>query len=126
MPAVCDVPGWPNFGAPDFSTKDTWAPGPPPEPPSPVTPLTWETISQEIGCAGRPFVFAWTDVGGGGHIVVVVGYSGANGAKGVLINDPLPQGKGTFYGESYDWYAGQAANANAHWRDFYAIEYIGP
>jgi peptidase C39-like protein len=119
MPASCNAGGWPDFGDPDFTSI-------PSQRPPPSTPLSWATIKKEIGCARRPFVFAWKDVGGGGHMVVVVGYSEKNGAQRVQINDPLPLGKASFYGESYDWYAGESEDANKHWGALYEIQYIGP
>jgi Peptidase_C39 like family len=120
----CDKPGWPNFGAPDFKALDTWGSGPPPPSAVPLKPLPWKTIKKEIGCAGRPFVFAWMYVSTGGHMMVITGYARSEGVRSVFVNDPSPPNEGAQYGQTYDWYAAQTGTA-LHWRDLYGIEYIG-
>jgi hypothetical protein len=89
-----------------------------------VKPLTWETIKAEID-ANRPFVFAWKSAGGGGHMVVVTGYGTSDGVRYLFVNDPSPVNEGTFTYYTYDWYAAEAEDAPAHWRDYYEIEYTG-
>jgi hypothetical protein len=91
-----------------------------------VAPLDWKTIKHEIYRAQRPFVFAWKARGGSGHMVVITGYDRINGVRSVWVNDPLPVDEGATYYKTYDWYAGESADAKGwHWRDIYGIEYIG-
>ncbi len=108
----CNKVGWPQFKPPDFNAVDGSTTPPP--------LLEWDDIKQEID-AGRPFVYARKDIGGGGHIVVVQGYGRDQGVRYLLVSDPWPVGVGKVHWYTHDWYK----NSKKYLRDFHQIQYIG-
>lgn len=114
-PAACINGGWPEYEKYKFArirTNDT--------------ALTWAQIKAEVGCAKRPFAFSWHWPGGGGHMMVVIGYMRILNTNYVLVNNPWPptpqSGAQTWM--TYDRYVAQAGD-HTHWDDFYQIRYTG-
>ena len=114
-PAACINGGWPEYEKYGFSRTRTSD-----------TALTWQQLRNEIGCARRPFAFSWHWPGGGGHMMVVIGYRTVRGSNWVLVNDPWPPtpGAGTQTWMLYDRYVATPGD-HTHWDDFYQIRYTG-
>lgn len=122
VPDGCVQTGWPEFTKYNFTYVKTSD-----------APLTWETLKSEIStgnkCGNRPFCFTWkwTGPGGGGHVMVAVGYQTITLLTGPLdlveIIDPLPVNQGTHKWISYSAYVSGAYYA--HWDDYYRVTYIG-
>lgn len=113
-PAACVQGGWPEYEKYNFSRTRTSN-----------TALTWVQVRQEVGCAGRPFAFSWHWPGGGGHMMVVIGYARLERfGNFVLVNDPWPPTGGSQTWMTYDRYVATAGH-HTHWDDFYQIRYTG-
>ena len=104
--------GWPQFGRYGFNATQT----------SYGAAISWEQLKTEID-NNRPVAFVWAWHGGGGHMMVAVGYETIDGVNKVIINDPSPPNvgnrrsipyadfvEGTYQGEAY-----------THWCDFYGV-----
>lgn len=62
----------------------------------PHTPMTFDQLRYQVWVSKSPVGFAWSWVGGGGHVMVVTGYStDSQGNQYVWINNPEPVGKGS-------------------------------
>ena len=110
-PRACIRTGWPEFDRYGFvQTQRTSS-----------TALTWEQLTEEIGCQKRPVAFSWKWVGDGGHMMVAYGYQqDANGARFVKVHDPLPVGSGSTFDLSYEAYV-SFDGRYTHWHDFHTI-----
>jgi hypothetical protein len=111
--SACNNGGWPQYQNYGFSADVTNN-----------APLSWADIRSQIGCSGKPFAFSWHWPGGGGHMMVVSGYTTVEGTNYVQVNDPLPVGAGSQYMDTYDFY-NTAPGQHTHWNDYYNITYTG-
>jgi hypothetical protein len=74
-PSACILPGWPEFAKYGFTFNSGGA-------------LSWTDLKGQIDTRRTPFVYSWNWDGGGGHMMVVIGYKVINGQNWVSINDP--------------------------------------
>ncbi|WP_437994655.1 C39 family peptidase [Sorangium sp. So ce145] len=111
VPLDCDKAGWPEPDEYDFNYRTT----------SNVA-LSWNEVQDEIYCNGRPFAFSWHYLGGGGHMMVAVGYHTVSGQNYLKINDPSPAdtGTGTYWENTYEIFDAQPGHYT-HWNDYYAF-----
>jgi hypothetical protein len=113
-PAACITGGWPEYAKYQFAATRTAD-----------TALTWAEVRREIGCAGRPFAFSWHWPGGGGHMMVAIGYRTLESTGNwVLVNNPWPPTGGNQSWMLYDRYVATPGD-HTHWDDFYQIRYTG-
>lgn len=112
-PAGCINGGWPEFDKYGFTFVRTSN-----------TALTWNELRAEVanadGCGQRPFAFTWHWPGGGGHMMVAIGYQTVGSVNYVEINDPWPPNVGDHRFITYDFYVA-SPGAHTHWDDFYQI-----
>lgn len=108
----CNNGGWPQPDKYGFTFNTTSN-----------APLTFAEIQGQISCSAKPFAFSWHWSGGGGHMMVVVGYNTVDSVNYVTVNDPLPVGVGSQWTNTYDYYV--AATGHTHWNDYYNITYTG-
>ncbi len=109
--------GWPQFGHYGFSASQT-----------PFgTALSYEQLKTEID-NGRPIAFVWAWDGGGGHMMVVIGYLTEAGVDKVVINDPSPPHLGNQRTITYaEFVEGiYLGHKYTHWCDFYGIAMTNP
>lgn len=106
-PSNCVQGGWPDFPHWGFNTQITaWG-----------TALTWVQLRAQID-ANRPVTYAWGWTGGGGHIMVAVGYQYYSDTdKYILINDPWPPGSGNQKWITYDEFVAGADHTTQ--QDYY-------
>jgi hypothetical protein len=106
-PSACVIGGWPDFPRWGFKTDITaWG-----------TALTWAQLKSQID-SNRPVTYAWGWTGGGGHIMVAVGYCYySDTEKYILINDPWPPATGNSMWITYDEFV--AAADHVHQQDYY-------
>jgi hypothetical protein len=107
-PGDCVQGGWPDFNSYGFNADRTSN-----------AALTWAQVKEQIYCRKKPVAFSWHWSGGGGHMMVLVGYVTLEGTNYVTINDPLPVGTGSQYIRTYDFYV--SGSGHTHWDDFYNI-----
>lgn len=107
-PEACVNGGWPEFDKYGFSYKLTND-----------AALSWDALRTEISTRKTPFAFSWHWSGGGGHMMVVRGFSTINGRKFVSIDDPWPPQSGDARDITYDEYV--QGDGHTHWNDFYAV-----
>jgi hypothetical protein len=98
-PEKCNVPGWP----PLENLEYTRLPG----------PLSRAVIVQQIGCRKRPIAFSWHEVGGGGHIMVAVGFRTKKTGDFLIVNEPANGGDRVIMP-----YATYDKGTFMHWDDF--------
>ena len=108
VPGGCVMGGWPEFTKYNFGFQKTSS-----------APLSWNTTREQISCKHRPFAFSWAWNGGGGHMMVVIGYATVNGANYVTINDPWAPNVGDQRIITYDAYS--MGNGYTHWDDYYDV-----
>jgi hypothetical protein len=113
-PSSCISGGWPEFDRYGFTFKRTSS-----------IALSWDQLRQELSdfesCGHRPVAFSWGWVGGGGHMMVVIGYKTVNNVDYVEINDPWAPNVGDHRFITYDFYVASAGD-HTHWDDFYQIQ----
>jgi hypothetical protein len=114
VPGGCVQGGWPEYEKYNFASQTTSD-----------APLSWDKVKDQIYCARKPFAFSWHWPGGGGHMMVAVGYITLNGTNYVVVNDPLPVGAGSQWVNTYDYYVGGPNMGHTHWNDYYDITYQG-
>jgi hypothetical protein len=112
-PSPCVKGGWPEFYKWGFTSQHTNS-----------TALTDAQLRDQIGVKKKPVAFSWAWTGGGGHMMVVVGYSTAGGQSYVSINDPWPPPSGSHPGGdrrtiSYARYV--SGPTYTHWDDYYDV-----
>lgn len=105
----CVIGGWPEFDKYGFTFQRT----------SNVA-LTWGQLKSELN-HGRPVAFSWHWDGGGGHMMVVVGYRKASGQSLVLIRDPWSPCNGDYRTITYSAYV--SGGGYTHWDDFHSIQH---
>ena len=112
FPGACNLTGWPEFDRYGFRFTRTSS-----------TALTWDQLKKEISrnsyCGKRPFCFTWHWNGGGGHMMVVIGYDSTDGVRHVEVNDLWLPNVGDNYIVTYDRYV--SGPTYTHWDDFYQI-----
>lgn len=107
-PERCVAGGWPQFNHFRFTAKTTTN-----------AALPWETVKSEIGCGKRPIAFTWHWNGGGGHMMVLIGYEVEDGERYVWVHDPWEPFAGDTLRMRYDWYV--SGDDHTHWDDYYEI-----
>ncbi len=118
-PAACVNTGWPEFAKYDFSFDRTTN-----------AALSWDDLKKQIStsssCQKKPFCFTWhwPPPGGGGHMMVAIGYQTVDGVNFVEQINPLPVGVGDQSFITYDYYVASPGH-HTHWDDFYNITYTG-
>jgi Papain-like cysteine protease AvrRpt2 len=105
-PGGCVQGGWPQPDKYGF-TADTTA----------DTALTWDQVRDQIFCKKKPFAFSWHWPGGGGHMMVAMGYTMIGGVNYVEVNNPWPPNVGDHYTHTYDDYV--SGSDHTHWNDYY-------
>lgn len=112
-PSGCVNGGWPEFDKYGFTFQRTSN-----------LALTWDQVRTEVSdaaaCSRRPFAFSWHWPGGGGHMMVAIGYQTVGGVNYVEINDPWAPNVGDHRFLTYDFYVASAGD-HTHWDDFYQI-----
>lgn len=120
-PAACIDGGWPEYEKYGFKADRTSD-----------AALTWKQVQEQIYCRKKPFAFSWHWPGGGGHMMVVSGYTTVQTRNGrnsryVYVKDPWPPVDGnpsTPDGDDtimlYSAYVSSPGNYT-HWDDFYNI-----
>jgi len=103
---LCNHVGFPKFEPPDYEAQVS------------SSALSWADIKKEIN-AQRPFIYMRHQAIGGGHFLVVQGYSRDQGVRSILLNDPAPVNSGAVYWQTYSWYS----DAATHVQDQYGIKY---
>ena len=115
-PAACVHTGWPEFAKYDFSFDRTTD-----------AALSWTNLKKQIStssyCQKKPFCFTWHWNGGGGHMMVAMGYKTVDGVNWVEMIDPLPVNVGNQRFITYNSYVSGAGYT--HWDDFYNVTYTG-
>jgi hypothetical protein len=125
-PIFCDERGWPPFDAYHVSYLVTDS----------AVPLTFEQLTEQIGCDSLPVVFSWAYDGspGKGHIMVATGYyTTSAGIQMICINNPAPPqsdpsapGSGIGYDPQIAITYNEYVSSNTyytHWKDFYSLSY---
>lgn len=123
--STCANPGWPQFDKYNF-TSSTTANG---------MALTWDQVREQVYCKNKPFAFAWAWNGGGGHMMVAIGYvTNLGGTNYVVANNPWPPqattcsgagGGGALDYDTYDKFVGGPNYDHTHMADIYDITYKG-
>ena len=112
-PNACVVGGWPEYQKYGYTADLTSN-----------APLSWDQVKDQIYCKRTPFAFSWHWSGGGGHMMVLTGYTSAAGSNYVVINDPLPwaaTGGGSQRASLYSAYV--SGSGYTHWNDYYNIRH---
>lgn len=112
-PAACVQGGWPQPDKYNFTFKTTSD-----------AALSWAQVKDQIYCKKKPFAFSWHWPGGGGHMMVAIGYVTLEGTNYVTVNDPWAPNVGNQWVNTYDWYVASAGD-HTHWNDYYDITYKG-
>jgi len=107
-PGDCINGGWPEFEKYNFTATRTSD-----------AALTWDQIKSQIYCSKKPIAFSWHWTGGGGHMMVIIGYTELEGQQWVLINDPWAPNEGDARFITYSEYV--SGSDHTHWDDFYNI-----
>jgi len=112
----CACSGWPEFGKYNFDFKTTSN-----------APLSWDDLRSQISrgqyCEGKPFCFTWHWNGGGGHMMVAIGYKTVSGVNYVEMNDPWSPCVGNHKFITYSAYV--SGSGYTHWNDYYDVTYKG-
>ena len=108
---ACINGGWPQLDRYGFSFKRTRGQA-----------LSWDDLKGQID-REKPFCFSWRWTGGGGHMMVVIGYEIQNGNRLVWIHDPWDVNEGSTHPISYDAFV--QGSDHSHWDDFYDINLSG-
>lgn len=114
VPNACIDGGWPEYQKYNFKADVTSNAG-----------LSWADLKSQIYCKKKPFAFSWHWDGGGGHMMVAIGYFTLNGASYVSVNNPWPPTGGAQEIITYDNYVGGSVYDHTHWNDYYNITYTG-
>jgi len=113
-PGACVNGGWPEFDKYGFTFKRTSG-----------AALSWNDLRAELsdsqGCGRRPVAFSWHWLGGGGHMMVAIGYNVVGGTNYVEINNPWAPNIGDHTTITYDFYVASAGD-HTHWDDFYDVQ----
>jgi hypothetical protein len=107
-PGDCVNGGWPEFEKYNFKADRTSN-----------TALTWDQLKKQLYCSKKPVAYSWHWNGGGGHMMVAIGYAEINNERWVLINDPWAPNVGETSFITYEEYV--SGSNHTHWDDFYNI-----
>lgn len=117
VPGGCVNGGWPEFGKYGFTFETTSN-----------AALSWDALRKEIAdssyCGRRPFAFTWHWPGGGGHMMVAIGYRTVDGVNFVEMNDPWAPNIGDHRFITYDYYVASPGH-HTHWDDYYRVRRAG-
>src|SRR6185437_16097528 len=118
---ACDHGGWPQFDRHGLSFRTTNN-----------APLSWDEVKSQLGprdqanpCGFTPFAFTWHWPGGGGHMMVAIGYQTVNGVNYVQVHDPLAVNVGNTRFITYENYVSGVNDEGVtytHWNDYYDIK----
>jgi hypothetical protein len=116
------VGGWPELPRYGFTFKET-----------DNKELAWPVVQAQLAprdpnnpCSFTPFAFSWHWTGGGGHMMVAVGYkTTSDGKRYMLVDNPWPPNKGKTEYILYEAYV-ELAGDHKHWDDFYDIKPSDP
>jgi|GEM_PF-657894 len=108
VPGKCVLGGWPEFEKYGFAYDRTTSKA-----------VDWNTIVDNISAKKTPIAFSWRWLGGGGHMMIVIGYAIIGDAKYVVIHDPWPPNVGATKTILYDDFV--SGPKYTHWDDFYNI-----
>jgi len=108
LPWECINGGWPEFTKYGFTSSHTSN-----------TALKWKQVKGQIYCEKKPFAFSWKYHGGGGHMMVAIGYTMFEGTSWVYVNNPEPWGVGNTEWIPYESYV--SGSYYSHWDDFYDV-----
>jgi hypothetical protein len=105
----CNRGGWPEFEKHQIRFQRTSSQA-----------ISFADLQKQIACQKHPVAFSWKWVGGGGHMMVAVGYAVLNGTNYVEVNDPWKPFQGSHYFVTYEEYVA-APNHHDHWDDFFGF-----
>jgi hypothetical protein len=108
VPGDCVNGGWPEFDKYGFTYTTTSD-----------AALSWAQLREQIYCKKKPFAFSWHSDGGGGHMMVVIGYVTVDKTNYVTINDPWAPNVGDQRVITYDDYVD--GDGYSHWNDYYDV-----
>lgn len=108
VPSACVNGGWPEFDKYNFTFATTSD-----------APLSWDQVKDQIYCKKKPFAYSWHWTGGGGHMMVAIGYVTINGTNYVSINDPWAPNVGDQRVMTYAAYVD--GSGYTHWNDYYDV-----
>jgi hypothetical protein len=107
-PEGCIDGGWPEFSKYKFDSKPKDG------------PLDFADAQRELFCKQRPFAFSWHWNGGGGHMMVAIGYRIVNGTQYIIKDDPLPPNQGQdSVAITYQYFV--KGSDHTHWRDYFDV-----
>ena len=104
----CNQGGWPEFGKHQIRFERLSG------------ALSFSELQKQIFCRKQPVAFSWKWTGGGGHMMVAMGYATVNGTNFVEVNDPWKPNEGSHYFVTYEEYV-SAPNNHDHWDDFFGF-----
>ncbi len=108
-PQACVQGGWPEFNKYGFTYSITNN-----------AAISWNELVNQIDSKKAPVAFTWAWDGGGGHMMVAIGYQVTdNGTQYVKINDPWPPNVGKQKYITYSAYV--SGSGYTHWDDYYNI-----
>lgn len=81
--------------------------------------LQWDELKKQIGCKKQPFAFSWHK-GGGGHMMVAIGYSTNNTSRYLEIYNPDSTALTQYY-PTWAYEAYVHGSDYTHWDDFYNL-----
>lgn len=108
VPGGCVNGGWPEFDKYGFKADVTAD-----------KELTFGEIENQIYCRKSPIAFSWHWTGGGGHMMVITGYTVIDDVQYVSINDPWSPNVGDQRIITYEEYV--SGSDHTHWNDYYNI-----
>jgi hypothetical protein len=104
----CDQGGWPQFDKHNIKFSQTTNQA-----------IPFAELTKQIGCRKQPVAFSWKWLGGGGgHMMVAIGYAVRDGTDWVEVNDPWQPNVGRHSFITYEEYVA-AVNNHDHWNDFF-------
>src|ERR1700737_2894780 len=106
-PKACNQPGWPEFEKHALSYKRTSS-----------AAISLKELKDQIALKKNPIAFAWKWTGGGGgHMMVAVGYASVDAEDFIEVNNPWEPNIGSRQRMTYDEFV--SAVDHTHWDDFY-------
>lgn len=109
-PYYCNFASYPHFSWYGFNYNQTYQ-----------SALNWDQIRDQIACKQRPIAFSWLYPGGGGHMMVAVGYRTYWYWNYVDIFNPLPTNMGEYQILYQSQYNTGPNNTYTHGDDYYNI-----